>query len=91
MGILDKIGDFLGEVRDFNPVESVFGNWTSVDSSNVSAFRYDAEQRLLQIKFHSGRIYGYKDVPENVVEEFASADSKGKFIHHNIKNNYSLA
>jgi hypothetical protein len=83
--------ELFSKIRDFNPVESVFGNWTPVSSSNIAAFRYESSDRVLQVKFTSGRIYGYKDVPENVVEEFASADSKGKFLNANIKHNYSLA
>jgi KTSC domain len=84
------IFDLLGDIRDFNPVEEVFGNWTPVSSTNVAAYRYNPGKRVLQVKFTSGRVYGYKDVPENVVEEFASSDSKGKFLNANIKHNYSL-
>lgn len=86
MGILDT----LAEIRDFNPVEEVFGNWTAVDSSNVAGYRYNPGTKVLQIRFKSGRVYGYKDVPQNVVDEFASANSKGKFVNSNIKHNYSL-
>lgn len=78
------------KLRDFNSVEEVFGNWTPVDSSNVKAFRYNAGTRVLQIQFVSGRIYGYKDIPQNIVDEFASSDSKGKFVNSSIKHNYSL-
>ena len=83
--------ELLGKIRDFNPVESIWGNWTPVSSTNIAAFRYETSDRVLQVKFASGRIYSYKDVPENVVEEFAHADSKGKFLHANIRHNYSLA
>jgi hypothetical protein len=90
MGFLDESEKLFEKARDFNPLESLFGNWTPVDSSNVSAFRYDASTKVLQIRFKSGRIYGYKDVPENVVQEFSTADSKGKFVNASIKHNYSL-
>ena len=64
MGILDKAEELLGDIRDFNPVESLFGNWTPVDSSNITAFRYDASTHVLQVKFHGGRVYGYESVPQ---------------------------
>jgi hypothetical protein len=91
MGFLDEAEKLFEKARDFNPLESLFGNWTPVDSSNVSAFKYDASSRVFSIRFHSGRVYQFKDVPDNVVEEFSTADSKGKFFNANIKHNYSLA
>jgi hypothetical protein len=82
--------ELFSKIRDFNPIEEVFGQWMPVSSSNVAAFRYNAGERVLQIKFHSGRIYGYKDVPENIVDGLATADSPGKFVNAQIKHNYSL-
>ena len=90
MGLLDKIGDVLGSIRDYNPVEDVFGNWTSLQSSNVAAYRYNPSTRVLQIRFHSGRIYGYRDVPQNVVDGLGTAESAGKYVNSAIKNSYSL-
>jgi len=89
MGILDDIGDALAKARDFNPIETIWGNWTPVVSSNVKAFRYNEGSRVFEIQFTSGRIYGFKDVPKNIVDEFATADSKGKFFNSAIKHNYS--
>jgi hypothetical protein len=62
-----------------------------VSSSNILGYDYDPVTRVLQVAFLSGRTYAYKDVPENVVDEFSTADSKGRFLNENIKNNYSLA
>lgn len=81
--------EFFTKIRDFNPVETLFGNWTPVESSNISAFRYDAAKRVLQIQFHGGRVYGYADVPQNIVDEFASADSKGRYLNSAIKHSYT--
>jgi KTSC domain len=81
--------ELFTKIRDFNPVEEVFGNWTPVESSNVRAYRYNAGTHVFQVQFHSGRIYGYKGVPQNVVDEFASADSKGKAVNA-IKHSYPL-
>jgi hypothetical protein len=80
--------ELFTKIRDFNPVEEVFGNWTPVQSSNISAYRYNASTHVLQVQFHGGRVYGYKDVPENIVDEFASADSKGHYLNSSIKHSY---
>lgn len=81
--------ELFSKIRDFNPVEELFGHWTPVDSSNISAFRYDASTHVLQIQFHGGRVYGYKDVPQNIVDEFASAGSKGQYLNASIKHSYT--
>ncbi len=87
---LTSIGDLLSRARDFNPVEEVFGQWQPLQSSNVAAYRYNPGSRVLQIRFHSGRIYGYKDVPENVADGLGTAESAGKYVNSAIKNSYSL-
>jgi KTSC domain len=82
--------ELFSKIRDFNPVEEVFGNWQSLDSSNVAAYRYNKGTRVLQIRFHSGRVYGYKDVPENIADGLGTADSPGKYVNSEIKHSYSL-
>lgn len=86
---LEAIEDFAGKVRDFDPIDAVFGHWTPVASSNITAFRYDAQKQELQVKFHGGRVYGYAGVPQNIVDEFASAESKGQYLNASIKHSYS--
>lgn len=58
-----------------------------VVSSSISGYLHLANQTLV-IVFSSGSMYGYKDVPVSVVEEFARAPSKGKFHFAQIKGNY---
>jgi hypothetical protein len=82
--------ELFSKIRDFNPVEEAFGNWTNLSSSNVNAFRYDSSKRVLQIRFVGGRVYSYKDVPENIAEGLSTAESPGKYVNANIKHNYSL-
>lgn len=89
-GAFGAIGDFLEKARDFNPVEEVFGNWTPVSSTNIAAYRYNPGTHVLQVKFTSGRVYGYKGVPQNIVDDFSTADSKGKYLNANIKHSYTL-
>lgn len=89
MPLLDDISDALAKARDFNPVETIWGNWTHVVSSNIAAYRYNEGDRIFEIKFTSGRVYSFADVPKNIVDEFASADSKGKYFNSAIKNSYT--
>ena len=61
-------------------------DWTPLASSNLSACSYDADERVLQIRFRSGRTYGYKDVPEDTYEGLKQADSPGSYFNSTIKN-----
>lgn len=63
---------------------------TSVSSSNISAIGYDADTQVLEIEFTNGAIYQYSGVPPGEHEGFMNADSKGKYLHANIKNRYAM-
>lgn len=63
---------------------------TPVSSSNISAIGYDADSQVLEIEFTNGAVYSYSGVPPNEYEGFINADSKGKYLHANIKNRYSF-
>lgn len=66
-------------------------NWTEVEgSSNIAGFAYISSDLLadvgtLFIKFGSGSAYKYVDFPDQLAEDFFTADSKGKFFHANIR------
>ncbi len=63
---------------------------TPVSSSNISAIGYDADSQVLEIEFTNGAVYSYSGVPPVEYEGFMNADSKGKYLHANIKNRYSF-
>lgn len=63
-------------------------NRASVISTDVAEIGYDVDTMTLEVAFHSGGVYQYFDVPEVVYEEFMRADSKGTFLHENIKRTY---
>jgi hypothetical protein len=58
----------------------------AVDSSNVVSVGFD--EGTLEVEFNSG-IYCYYDVPEHIFEELLASDSKGSYLHRNVKNSYS--
>lgn len=62
---------------------------TPVSSSNISAIGYDADNQLLEVEFNNGSVYSYSGVPSGEYEGFMAADSKGKYLHANIKTRYS--
>ena len=63
---------------------------TPVSSSNISAIGYDTGNQVLEVEFTNGAVYAYSGVPSDEYEGFMNADSKGKYLHANIKNRYSV-
>lgn len=63
-------------------------NWVPVESSVFTSASYDAGERLLHLRFHSGDIYCYFDFPPEQYGEFLAADSKGEYFAHNIRNRF---
>jgi hypothetical protein len=59
-----------------------------VSSSNIFSVGYDAENRVLEIEFVNGGLYQYFGVPQNVVDQFYAAPSKGKFLGSSVRNKY---
>ncbi|MBS3947902.1 MAG: KTSC domain-containing protein [Dethiobacter sp.] len=63
-------------------------NRTPVRSSNIRSAGYDPGARTLELEFHSGGIYQYSGVPENVHQSMMQATSKGSYFHDHIKDRY---
>jgi len=57
-----------------------------VESTVIDAIGYS---RVLEIRFESGRIYQYYNVPEEVYNAMLTAPSKGKYFNECIRGNYS--
>lgn len=57
-----------------------------VQSSNIASIGY--ESGTMHIRFHSGGLYTYSDVPEFLYMELMSAASKGRYFHAHIKGRY---
>ncbi len=54
----------------------------------ISSFRYDSDQSLLTIRFVSGSVYTYFEVPQEIYDSFKSSRSKGIFYNQHIKGNF---
>ncbi len=62
---------------------------TPVSSSNISAIGYDSDSEMLEVEFTNGAVYSYSGVTLGEYDGFMNADSKGKYLHANIKGRYS--
>lgn len=62
--------------------------YASFSSSNIQMLRYNPDIFTLEVTFHSGGVYQYFDVPLHEWEDFKLAESKGRFLHNNIKGHY---
>jgi len=61
---------------------------TVIGSSSIKSVGYDAASKMLEIEFSQGTVYQYPDVPQEVYNDFAAAESAGSFFHANIKSQY---
>ncbi len=59
-------------------------------SSVIASMKYDPGLSQLRIRFVSGVVYNYKNVPEQVFKEMKAATSKGSFLNHHIKGKYQF-
>lgn len=58
-----------------------------IESTNLVSIGFDNDQSILEVEFKSsGAIWQYYDVPESEYYELMSADSRGSYFHHNIRN-----
>ena len=56
-----------------------------VQSSVVAAVGYDRDRNVLEVRFRSGRIYHYFDVPQELFEELLGAPSVGQFFNEVVR------
>ena len=61
-----------------------------VRSTNLRSIGYDPDARVLEIEFHSGSIYQYINVPEQVYLALMNAVSKGSYFSDHIKERYKF-
>ena len=58
---------------------------TPVVSSNIESIGYDSNSKILEVEFTNMSVYRYYEVPEDVYEELMAAESKGSYLHREIK------
>lgn len=63
-------------------------NRTTVRSSVIASIGYSPEDRLLEIEFHTGRLYHYLEVPPQQYALLMAAESKGRYFNTSIRDEY---
>lgn len=59
-----------------------------VESSVIKKIVYNDKTQTLYILFKNTHIYKYINVSIEIIKEFISAESKGKYFNKNIKKKY---
>lgn len=66
-----------------------YESWIDVlDSTTISAVRYDARRQLLDIRFTNERVYRYDGVTEFVYRALMKSDSKGRYFNEMIRDGF---
>ncbi|MBV9986545.1 MAG: KTSC domain-containing protein [Chitinophagaceae bacterium] len=59
-------------------------------SSVIASMEYDTAGKNLRVRFVSGLIYEYLNVPAQVFASMKKAISKGSFLNRHIKGHYEF-
>lgn len=56
-----------------------------VSSSLVRSVGYDPDEQLLEVELQDGKIYQYRDVPEETYQGLMEAESHGRYFNHHVR------
>lgn len=59
-----------------------------VRSSMIRAVGYTTPKQQMHVRFNTGNVYGFSDVPVDVYSGLLKADSKGTYFNENIRDKY---
>jgi hypothetical protein len=62
----------------------------AVNSSVIRTLGYDDRSKVLEVEFHTNRIYQYFGVPLAVYDDLLNAPSIGEFYNRQIRNEYDF-
>lgn len=63
----------------------------AVDSSAIASVGYDSASKILEVEFHSGRVYQYYNVPKVIYDNLMTQTSVGSYFNTNIRNSYAYS
>ena len=55
----------------------------------ISSYNYNPDTEDLIIRYVSGLVYCYQEVPEKVFKEFKASISKGRYLNFHIKGKFN--
>ncbi len=59
-------------------------------SSVIAGLEYDRGSHTLRVRYVSGMVYDYKNVPEEIYAAIKTAFSKGTFLNKHVKGKYEF-
>lgn len=63
--------------------------WLALESKMLSAVAYDDSRQILYLRFRdTGYVYRYFEFPAADHQAFLSAESKGRFFRHHIRDHF---
>jgi KTSC domain len=62
---------------------------TPLRSRALVSAGYDPAAQILELEFHNGRVYRYREVPAGVFEFLMRTSSKGSFVNRMIDGRYA--
>lgn len=81
-------GAILQQFEDYIDLDHF--DWIDVDSSCLNAIAYNQFNSTLKIRFSSGDIYQYSNVPHESFESLVNYSSKGRYFNSYIKDIYDF-
>ena len=60
------------------------------ESVVIDSFDYDADKKIIKIKFKNGSVYKYNDVPESIYKELKETASAGQYFNARIRDRYGF-
>lgn len=59
-----------------------------VESSSLRSIGYDRATFTLEVQFSNGSVYRYASVPDDLWAQLRSSESKGKFFHDRVRDQF---
>jgi hypothetical protein len=63
-------------------------DWQPLESKLLASSAYDPGKHILYLRFQSGEVYRYFEVPEEQYREFLEADSHGRYFLRSVRNRF---
>jgi len=63
---------------------------TPCNSKMLQAFGYDTATQTLAVRFGPGKVYHYKDVPQDIADKMRDAESVGTCFAANVRNAFQF-
>lgn len=64
--------------------------WTSVESTRISAVKYDEVTRQLDVRFRNGRVYSYSGVSRVTFDALVNSESIGSAFTRLIERSKTI-